>query len=336
MTPFSTNSTPCLHFGLHDRTFFSSLTKHALHIDRRFARRRPRHGAAFASAAQALQHAIRQPDVQFIYMLPAARCTVIDTSAPRVPLSAACAHALTMGAILIDVASLPATHDMSHVPPLCISAMRPLTFDDEDPMRVHVRVDDTLLSIHAVCDTAEWMGQAAQTHHGRTAGPLRVVCDASLQKQVHPHMLRMYLDQTAPSTNPIPQRERWPCSQNRILMARTHCKQSAGSLIWVFMFQPLSNRELFSHRRWVLASLTQITGEQKWQIRYQSFTSGTQRAVVFRPHMANTPLPSVAPMGDLYTYEWRRPLGAVWFPATTPSDGLCSPPSMPEPDHIHH
>ena len=131
------------------------------------------------------------------------------------------------------------SRDARHVtrpPPLCASATRPLTFDDEDPMRVHVRVDDTQLSIHAVCGTAEWMGQAAQTHHGRAAGPLRVVCDASLQKQVHPHMLRMYLDQTAPTTNPIPQQERWPCLRNRVLTTRSHCKQSAGSLIWVFMF----------------------------------------------------------------------------------------------------
>ena len=102
------------------------------------------------------------------------------------------------------------------------------------------------------------MGQATPTHHGHAARPLQVVCDASLQKQVHPHLLRMYLDQTAPTANPTPPRERWPCSQNRILLAWTACTQSAGSLVWAFMFQPLSNRERFSHRRWVLASLTHI------------------------------------------------------------------------------
>ena len=178
----------------------------------RFARRRPRHGVAFATAAQALQHAVRQTDVQYIYMLPAAQCEVIDTSAPRTLLSAACAQALTMGAVLIDVASLPAEHGLSHVPPLCVSAMRPLALDDEDPMRVHVLVDGSPMSIHAVCDTAEWMGQATPTHHGDAARPLQVVCDASLQKQVHPHLLRMYLDQTAPMANLTPPRERWPCS----------------------------------------------------------------------------------------------------------------------------
>ena len=64
---------------------------------------------------------------------------------------------------------------------------------------------------------------------------------------------------------------------------------------------------------------------------HQSSTSGTQRAVIFRPHMANAPLPSVAPMDGSYTYDWRRPLGAVWFPATAPLDGLCSPPPCLNP-----
>ena len=297
----------------------------------RFARNRPRHGVAFATAAQALRYATRQTDVQYIYMLPAARCGVVDVLALRVPPSAACADGLAMGAVLIDVASLPAEHGISHVPPLCISAMRPLALDDADPMRVHVLVDGTPLTIHTMCDAAEWMGQATPTHHGHAARPLQVVCDASLQKQVHPHLLRMYLDQTAPTVNPTPPRERWPCSQNRILLARTACTQSAGSLIWVFMFQPLSNRERFSHRRWVLASLTYIAGEQKWQLRYQSLAVGAQRAIVYRPHMANAPLPPVAPMDDTYTYDWPHPLDAVWFPATTPLDGLCSPPPCLNP-----
>ena len=100
-------------------------------------------------------------------MLPAARCQVVDASALRVPVSAACAHTLTMGAVLIDVASLPAEHDMSHVPPLRISTMRPLALDDEDPMRVHVLVDDTLLSIHTVCEAAEWMGQTIVKRRSR-------------------------------------------------------------------------------------------------------------------------------------------------------------------------
>ena len=137
-------------------------------------------------------------------MLPTARCKIVDTSAPRTPLSLACVRALDAGAILIDIASLPVKHDMSHVPPLCVSPMRPLALDDADPLRVHVMVDGSPLSIHTICDTAEWMGHAGQTHSAGAAPPLRVVCDASLQKQVHPHLLRMYLDQTAPAANPPP------------------------------------------------------------------------------------------------------------------------------------
>ena len=63
----------------------------------RFARHRPRYGVAFTTAAQALQHAIRHTYVQYIYMLPAAQFEMIDTSAPRILLSAACAQALIMG-----------------------------------------------------------------------------------------------------------------------------------------------------------------------------------------------------------------------------------------------
>ena len=170
-----------------------------------------------------------------------------------------------MGAVLIDVASLPAEHNMSHISPLRVSTTRPLAINADDPMSVHVLVDDTQMSIQTVCDAAEWMGQTSSI-----ARPLQVVCNASLQKQVHPHLLRMYLDQTAPTATPTPSQERWPCSQNRILLARAACKQSAGSLIWVFLFPPLSARELSSHRRWALASLTQTPGEEKWQLRYQS------------------------------------------------------------------
>ena len=62
------------------------------------------------------------------------------------------------------------------------------------------------------------------------ARPVRVVFGASLQKQMHLHLLRMYLDQTAPTTTPTPSRERWPCSRNRILLARAACKQCVGRL----------------------------------------------------------------------------------------------------------
>ena len=90
-----------------------------------------------------------------------------------------------MGAVLVDVGSLPAEHTMSHIPPLHVLTMRPLALDADDPMSVHIPVDGTQMSIQTICDAAEWMGQAAQTHDGGIARPLQVVCDdASLQKQV--------------------------------------------------------------------------------------------------------------------------------------------------------
>ena len=36
-------------------------------------------------------------------------------------------------------------------------------------------------------------------------------------------------------------------------------------------------------------------------------------------------------MDDTYTYDWTDPLSAVWFPATTPLEGLCSPPPCLNP-----
>ena len=99
----------------------------------------------------------------------------------------------------------------------------------------------------------------------------------------------------------------------------------------MFLFQPLSAREMSSHRRWALASLTQTPGEEEWQTRYQSPTERTRSVITYRPHMANASLPPMAPMDDRYTYEWTDPLSGVWFPATTPLNGLYSPPPCLNP-----
>ena len=49
----------------------------------RFARNRVRYGAAFTSAARALQYATTEIDVQYIYMLPISQCQIVDQIAPR-------------------------------------------------------------------------------------------------------------------------------------------------------------------------------------------------------------------------------------------------------------
>ena len=83
---------------------------------------------------------------------------------------------------MIDVGSLPVEHAMSHIPPLHISGMRPLATDDHDPMSACIPVDGSSMSVQTLCDAAEWVGQAAQTHAGGDTYSLRIVCDASLQK----------------------------------------------------------------------------------------------------------------------------------------------------------
>ena len=59
---------------------------------------------------------------------------------------------------------------MSHISPLRVSTMRPLALNADDPMSVHVLVDDTQMSIQTVCDAAERMGQAS-SRHGVTPSP---------------------------------------------------------------------------------------------------------------------------------------------------------------------
>ena len=278
-------------------------------------------------------------DIQYIYMLPSTQCKiymppsaqcktvhVVDLGAST---STTFAHARAMEAFVIDVGSLPVKHAMSHVPPLHIAGIRPGPTDDHDPVSVHLTIDGFPMSIQTLCDTAEWVGQAAQTHTDGDARALRVVCDASLQKQVHPHLLRHYLDRTTPTTTPP--RERWQCVRRRLRLTRDECMRLPDSLIWVFLFQPLSTHERSSHRKWVLASLTQTPGVEHWRLRYRSPTEGTQRVLVYRPHMAGALLPPTVPMDDRYTHDWTDPLSAVWFPAVTPTTGWCLPPPSLHP-----
>ena len=47
--------------------------------------------------------------------------------------------------------------------------------------------------------------------------------------------------------------------------------------------------------------------------------------------MADAPLPLLVPTDGTYIYEWTGPLDAVWFHATAPRNGLCSPPPCLDP-----
>ena len=135
----------------------------------------------------------------------------------------------------------------------------------------------------SVCDAFEWMGHTALLKAPCKSGPVRIICDASLQKQVHPHLLHQCLERTpTPGSNLRPS-SRWPVLQKHTHLERANCMSSPDSLIWVFLFQPSSDEEEFLRHRWVLATLSKV--EHKWQIRYQSTTSTVQHTVVYRTHM---------------------------------------------------
>ena len=162
---------------------------------------------------------------------------------------------------------------------------------------------------------------------------LHVMCDASLQKQAHLHMLSMYLDQPELSVVDRPPQVRWSKKNDSIYAAREACTQSPGSLIWVFLYQPLSdsNRDKASHRRWVLASLTRTPNLREWICTYQSASAHATNITMFRPNMAGNPFPTLTPMAEQYSLKFTAPLTAVWFPATQPSSELCRPPACMDP-----
>ena len=205
------------------------------------------------------------------------------------------------------------------------------------PLQVNMWLNGDPFSIHTVCGTVEWMGQTTQVHHERGARSLHVICGASLQKQkqVHPRILGMNLSQPELSAIDRPPRVRWPDKRNSIHAARGACAQSPGSLIWVFLYQPLSNssKDKAPHRRWVLASLTRTPNLREWiGTSYQSTSPNATNIAMFRPNMAGHPFPTLAPMADQrYSFRFTAPLTAVWFRATQRTTELCCPPPYMDP-----
>jgi hypothetical protein len=299
----------------------------------RFGGRRPGYGVAFYSAARVLHYALRNDEVRYIYVLPTARCQLVDASSSPFVLPGAFTTAVEQGAALVNVRSLPAQHELSHVASLHIAALRPLALPADDPLQVNVNlVGGISLSINVLCGTAEWMGQVVSLHDSGEVPSLRIVCDASLQTQVHPHLLHTYLAQTAPTTadagaSPRP----WSVTRDLARQARQASLQVPGSLIWVFLYQSLSASDAGSNRRWALASLTEQSDRAVWVLRYQSARSRRQHVIVYREHMAHAPLPDLLPMDDRYTFEWNDPLIAVWFPAVQSASSLYSPPPCLDP-----
>ena len=195
--------------------FFVAYWTHISHKPR-FARNRVRYGAAFTSVARALQYAASEIDVRYIYMIPVSRCQIVDQAAPRTTIPDALTRAVGIGAVLVDIGSVPTDHSLAHIPPLPVFDMRPLALETDDPLQVNMGLHDTQFSIHRVCGTMEWMGQTTQVHHARGARSLHVICDASLQKQVRPHLLGMYLNQPGLSAVDSPPRIRWSDKRDSI------------------------------------------------------------------------------------------------------------------------
>ena len=63
----------------HQGTLFLTYRTRTTHRPQ-FARRCPLYGAAFTSAARALQYAMEHVDIQYIYILSSAQCTVVDVT----------------------------------------------------------------------------------------------------------------------------------------------------------------------------------------------------------------------------------------------------------------
>ena len=134
---------------------------------------------------------------------------MVNQMAPRTTIPEPLTRAIGMGTVLVDIGSIPTDHSLTHIPPLPVSNMRPLALETADPLRVNILLNDTQFSIRTVFDTMEWMGQTTQVHHAWGARSLNVIYGASLQKQFHPHMLGVYLDQPELSVIDRPPQVRW-------------------------------------------------------------------------------------------------------------------------------
>ena len=83
----------------------------------KIVRNRVRYGAAFTSAARALQYAATEMDVQYIYILPVSQCQIVDQMAPRTTIPETLTRAIGIGAVLVHTGSIPTDHSLTHTPP---------------------------------------------------------------------------------------------------------------------------------------------------------------------------------------------------------------------------
>ena len=74
------------------------------------------------------------------------------------------------------------THSTAHIAPLLLNNLRPLTCSSHDTTIASIPIGDYTFSLMSICDTFEWMGHTALLKASCKSGPVRIICDASLQK----------------------------------------------------------------------------------------------------------------------------------------------------------
>ena len=227
----------------------------------RINRNRTRYGAVFPSLLDALIYASRHDDTNHITLLHKDDCVLIDPNQDPLTNPIVMPSRITeelssrpdCGIMALRLDSLSVAHSTAHIAPLLLNNLRPLTCAPHDATMVSIPIGDYTFSLMSICDAFEWMGHTALLRAPCKSGPIRIICDASLQKQVHPHLLHQYIERNPTPDNNLRPPSRWPVLQKHTHSERATCMTTPNCLIWVFLFQPPSNEEEFLRHRWILA-----------------------------------------------------------------------------------
>ena len=160
----------------------------------RINRNRTRYGAVFPSLLDALIYASRHDDTNHITLLHKDDCVLIDPNQDPLTNPIVMPSRITeelssrpdCGIMALRLDSLSVAHSTAHIAPLLLNNLRPLTCAPHDATMVSIPIGDYTFSLMSICDAFEWMGHTALLRAPCKSGPIRTICDASLQKQVHP------------------------------------------------------------------------------------------------------------------------------------------------------
>ena len=140
------------------------------------------------------------------------------------------------GIMALRLGSLSTTHSTAHITPLLLNNLRPLTCSLHDATMVSIPVGGYTFSLMSICDAFEWMGHTALLKASCKPGPVRIICGASLQKKVHPHLLHQYVERTPTPDNNLRPSSRWPVLKKHTHLERAKCMTTPNCLVWVFLF----------------------------------------------------------------------------------------------------